>query len=271
MLVAYMRAVADAGVTHVRDFRDPTARVFLGEKWLERLEKIEEQLKSGRETMRLGFARVSADLMALRTTAIDAAVREAVARGTAQVVILGAGLDGRAWRMTELAGVRVFEVDHPATQGLKRLRVGSLPPSIADVTFVPIDFVHESLDAVLARAGHDATKPTCWIWEGVVMYLTPDVVRSTLANIAERSAGGSTLIVNYHTTMRGALIRLVLRLMGEPVRSKWTPEEIGEALHAVGFSVVEHSGVADWAKRYATGKVDMRAGRVMWIVVAERQ
>lgn len=270
MMVAYMRAVADAGASHVRDFRDPTARVFLDEKWLQRLEKIEEQLKSGRETIRLKFARISADLMALRTSAIDAAVREAVVRGTKQVVILGAGLDGRAWRMSELARVRVFEVDHPASQGFKRLRVGALPPSIADVTFVPIDFEHESLDAALARAGHDATRPTCWIWEGVIMYLTSEVVRSTLASIAERSARGSTLIVNYHTTMRGALIRLVLRVMGEPVKSKWSPEEIGEALRAVGFGVVEHSGVEDWAKRFATGGVNVRAGRVMWIVVAER-
>jgi methyltransferase (TIGR00027 family) len=272
MMVAYMRGVADAGGTHVRDFRDPTARVFLGEKLLARLEKVDAELKSGRESMRLGLARVSADLMALRTSAIDAAVRTAVARGATQLVILGAGLDGRAWRMTELAGVRVFEVDHPATQGFKRLRAGALPASIADVVFVPIDFVHESLDVVLGSAGHDARQPTCWIWEGVVMYLTPDVVRSTLANIAGRSAKGSTLIVNYHTTMRSWVVRLVLRALGEPVKSKWSPEEIAEALRVVGFGVVvEDSGVADWVKRFATGRVDMRAGRVMRLVVGERR
>lgn len=102
------------------------------------------------------------------------------------------------------------------------------------------------------------------------MYLTPAVVRATLASIAGRSAKGSTLIVNYHTTMRGALMRLVLRVMGEPVRSKWSAQEIGEALRAVGFSVAEHSGVEDWAKRFATGTVKTGPGRVMWIVVAQR-
>jgi methyltransferase (TIGR00027 family) len=270
LMVAYMRAVADVGASHVRDFRDPTARVFLNERWLQRLRKIEAEVRDSRDSMTLGFARVSADMMALRTSTIDAAVRSAVARGTIQIVVLGAGLDGRAWRMPELKGARVFEVDHPATRAYKRRHVTALPPSIADVTFVPIDFEHQSLDAALARAGHDATRPTCWIWEGVVMYLTPDVVRSTLASISKRSAAGSTLIVNYHTTMRGGFVRLLLRALGEPVRSKWSPEEMAEALRVAGFSVVEDSGVPDWAKRFATGKVDMRAGRVMRIVVAQR-
>jgi methyltransferase (TIGR00027 family) len=270
LMVAYMRAVADVGATHVRDFRDPTARVFLNDMWLNRLTKIEAEVRDSRNSMTLGFARVSADLMALRTSTIDAAVRSAVTRGTTQVVVLGAGLDGRAWRMPELKGSRVFEVDHPATQAYKRRHVTVLPPSIAEVKFVPIDFEHDSLDAALARAGHDAARPTCWIWEGVVMYLTPDVVRSTLANISRRSAAGSTLIVNYHTTMRGGFVRLILRALGEPVRSKWSPEEMAEALRVAGFSVTEDSGVADWAKRFATGTVDMRAGRVMRIVVAAR-
>jgi methyltransferase (TIGR00027 family) len=267
MLVAYMRAVADVGASHVRNFHDPTARVFLNDRSLRRLAKIQEQLQSGQPTMTLAYARVSSDLMALRTSAIDAAVRTAVARGTPQIVILGAGMDGRAWRMPELAGARVFEVDHPATQAFKRRHVDALGHAIASVTFVSVDFEHESLGAALARAGHDATHPTCWIWEGVVMYLTPDVVMSTLSNIAARSAAGSTLIVNYHTTMRSGLVRLLLRMVGEPVRSKWSPEEMADALRAVGFGVVEDSGVAEWANRYATGIVDTRVGNIMRIVV----
>jgi O-methyltransferase involved in polyketide biosynthesis len=102
------------------------------------------------------------------------------------------------------------------------------------------------------------------------MYLTPAVVRSTLANISKRSSVGSTLIVNYHTTMRGGFMRLVFRAIGEPVRSKWSPEEMAEALRVAGFGVVEDSGVAEWAKRFATGPVDMRVGHVMRIVVAQR-
>ena len=133
MMVAYMRAVADAGATHVRDFHDPTARVYLNAKWSARLAKITEQVRAGRETVSLAVSRVSADMMALRTKTIDAAVCDAIHDGTTQLVILGAGLDGRAWRMNELRGVRVFEVDHPATQAFKRAHVDRLPPAIGDV------------------------------------------------------------------------------------------------------------------------------------------
>lgn len=268
VMVAYGRALADAGASHVPEFRDPTARAFLSGKLLRHLAKREAEVRQARETSGLAFARVSADLMALRTWAIDAAVRAAVANGTDQLVILGAGLDGRAWRMPELAGVRVFEVDHPATQTFKRRRVDALPPAIAKVTFVATDFERESLDTVLAAAGHNAHRPTCWIWEGVIMYLTPQVVRSTLAKIGNRSTPGSTLIINYHTSMRGFLVRLILRAIGEPVKSKWSPKEMEEALNAVGFEVVEDSGINDWATRFAKGPVRTGPGRMMRIVVA---
>lgn len=270
LMVAYMRAVADAGATHVPDFHDPTARVYLNAKWSRQLAKIEQQLRDGRESTRLRVSRVAADNMALRTSAIDAAVRAAVESGTAQVVILGAGLDGRAWRMDELAGARVFEVDHPATQAFKRRHLDALPPPVARVEFVPVDFEHDSLDAALARAGHATTRPTCWIWEGVVMYLTHEAMRATLADVARRSAAGSTLVVNYHTTMRRGLVGWVLRLMGEPVRSEWSPAEMAADLRAAGFQVTGDTGVAEWAERFATGTVDTRAGRFMRLAVAQR-
>lgn len=265
-----MRALADVGATHVRDFHDPTARVFLNDKWKSRLAKVDEQVKNNRETIGLGFARASADLMALRTKTIDAAVRDAIARGTSQLVILGAGLDGRAWRMSELAGSRVFEIDHPATQAMKRAHLDALPKVDADVTFVPIDFERQSLSDALAGAGHDASRPTCWIWEGVVMYLTPDAMRATLADVSSRSAPGSTLVINYHTSMRRGLFGLYLRLIGEPVRSAWSPAQMAGELAHGGFEVSEDTGVTEWAQRYATGQVEMRAGRVMRVAVADR-
>ena len=107
-------------------------------------------------------------MMVSRTVAIDEAVRAAA---SPQVVILGAGLDGRAWRMQELRDVTVFEVDHPDSQRVKRARVSALQQVARDVRFVPVDFTRDRLDDALAAAGHDATRPTTWIWEGVVMYL----------------------------------------------------------------------------------------------------
>ena len=266
--VAHGRALADAGLSHVPDFHDPTARVFLSEKGKRSLAKTEHAARKGKRGIALEMARVMADMIALRTAAIDTAVRDAIAGGATQLVILGAGYDGRAWRMPELAGVKVFEVDHPATQGEKRTRLAELPPASGIVSFVPIDFKLESLGTVLDRAGHNRSSPTCWIWEGVVMYLTRDVMRATLAGIAGRSAPGSTLIVNYHTVHRRFFARLMFRLIGEPQISAWTPEEMAADLRSVGFAVREDSAMADWNDRFAQGMAKVERGSYMRIAIA---
>jgi methyltransferase (TIGR00027 family) len=270
LFVAFGRALADVGASHVPDFHDPIARIFLTDKGKKRLAKIEQRVREGRSGWMLGSARVSANLMALRTSAIDAAVRDAVARGATQLVILGAGYDARAWRMKELAGVNVFEVDHPATQNAKRSHEEELPPAFGTVRFIPIDFERESIDAALDAAGHDRTRPTCWIWEGVVMYLTHDAMRATLLSIAARSAAASTLIVNYHTIHRRFLMQFIFRLIGEPMISKWSPEEMAADLRVAGFDVQADSGMDDWAKRFAPGAPAMRAGYFMRVAVARR-
>jgi methyltransferase (TIGR00027 family) len=266
--VALGRAIADAGLSHVPDFHDPTARVFLNEKGKRSLAKTERAAREGRRGIGLEMARVMADMLALRTVAIDTAVRDAIAAGAMQLVILGAGYDGRAWRMPEVAGLKVFEVDHPATQGDKRTRLAELPPAKGIVGFVSIDFERESLGTVLDRAGHDRSLPTCWIWEGVVMYLTRDAMRSTVAGIAGRSAPGSTLILNYHTAHRRLFARLMFRLLGEPQISAWTPEEMAADLRSVGFLVHEDSGMADWNDRFAQSRGKVERGSYMRITIA---
>jgi methyltransferase (TIGR00027 family) len=267
-MVAFGRAVADAGFSHVPGFHDSTARVFLNEKGKRSLAKTERAARKGKGGLWLEMARVSADLMALRTSAIDAAVRDAIAAGATQLVILGAGYDGRAWRMSELAGVKVFEVDHPSTQQDKRTRAATLPSATGVLSFVPMNFEVESLEKVLERAGHDPSSPTCWIWEGVVMYLTHDTVRATLRAIAERSKRGSTVIVNYHTVHRGFLARLVFRLIGEPQISAWSPDEMAADLRSAGFVVRDDSGMADWNATFAQGSARVKRAFYMRIVVA---
>src|SRR5256885_4200213 len=121
--------------------------------------------------------RAAAEGVAARTVAIDDAVK---ARATPQVVILGAGLDTRAWRMAELAHATVFEVDHPSSQRDKQHRIAALPPPTGPLTLVPVDFTTDRLDNSLHAAGHRADKPTTWLWEGVVPYLTrTEVVSNT--------------------------------------------------------------------------------------------
>ena len=266
--VALGRALADGGLSHVPDFRDPTARVFLSEKGKRSLATIEHAAREGKRSTRLEMARVMADMIALRSAAIDTAVRDAVVAGAQQLVILGAGYDGRAWRMTELAGVTIFEVDHPTTQGEKRAHLSELPPAAGIVKFVSMDFERESLDQVLDRAGHDRYSPTCWIWEGVVMYLTRDAMRATLAGIAARSAPGSTLIVNYHTLHRRWFKRVMFRLIGEPQISAWTPDEMAADLLFQKFVVREDSGIADWNDRFAQSKAKVERASYMRVAIA---
>ena len=266
--VALGRAIANTGISHVEAFSDPTASAFLTKQGKKSLAKIERLTQNGKRSMQLEAARSMADTIGLRTAAIDEAVRDSIAEGAKQLVILGAGYDGRAWRLSELSGVKVFEVDHPATQGEKRKHVGDLPAPAGDVTFVSIDFEREALGAVLDRAGHDRSLPTCWIWEGVVMYLTHDAMRATLAGIAGRSARGSTLIVNYHTVHRKWFARLMFRLIGEPQISAWSPAEMAADLGAVGFVVREDTGMTDWNERFAGGQAKVDRAAYMRIAIA---
>jgi methyltransferase (TIGR00027 family) len=131
-----------------------------------------------------------------RTRVIDDAVTEAAA-GIEQWVLLGAGYDTRAWRLAALAGRRVFEVDHPATQAAKRAVIGRLGLAGQPVTYVPVDFERDDLAARLDAAGFDRMSPAGFVWEGVTNYLTGDAVGATLAVIAGLAQAGGLLVVTY--------------------------------------------------------------------------
>jgi methyltransferase (TIGR00027 family) len=222
----------------LRNFEDPTAIALLPENARSRVEAVQQATppKNLREKMQRAQLQQLGLLMAARTIEIDAAVRAAQ---HAQLVILGAGLDGRAWRMPELKNSTVFEVDHPASQSDKRARVPALTQHAGEVRFVPVDFEHDDLNAALDRAGHDITRATTWIWEGVVMYLDLPAIEASLSIIARRSAPGSRLIVFYHRPAWFLhLIGFGVRRLGEPLRSAFTSEQMRALLNRHGFSVV---------------------------------
>ena len=185
-----------------------------------------------------------------RTISIDEAIREHAA---GQVVVLGAGLDARAWRMSELARATVFEVDHLASQQDKLRRVADLAPTARRVVPVVVDLASDRLGPALESGGFDRRVVTTWVWEGVVPYLSAEQVRATVAQIAELSAPGSRLIVNYQakswvTTVMRAAMRLVLRvarqpdpMAGEPWRSLWRPDTMRKMMTRHGFDVISDS------------------------------
>ena len=191
--------------------------------------------------------------VALRTLAIDQALRDGLGAGATAVVLLGAGLDNRPRRLPELAGTRVFEVDHP---GLQRYREEKIRRAGANVTPVPVDFERDRLDASLLAAGLSPGEKSFWIWEGVTVYLTPDAIDATLAAAARCSAPGSRLALTY--TRPGAIGGLALtaatralgRLVGEPVRGMMRAEEAAERLGRAGFAVRSDESALDWAPRF---------------------
>lgn len=181
---------------------------------------------------------------------------------------LGAGLDGRAWRMPELRDVSVFEVDHPDSQRDKRARVANLSPMSCDIRFVPVDFEHDALAAALAAAGHDETRPTTWVWEGVIMYLTQADIEATLSVLQRRSASGSRLILAYHVpALRLKVIGYLLRRIGEPLRSSFRPGQLRSLLRSYGFDVSVDEDLAE-AGRALSPKVGRIAERVRHLHVA---
>jgi methyltransferase (TIGR00027 family) len=230
------RAIAH-GATKVARFSDPTAMALLPDDARGRVERIRSGARPRglRDRVDRRILLRLSSMMVARTVEIDDAIREAA---SPQVVILGAGLDGRAWRMRELRDVVVFEVDHPDSQRDKRARAASLTPITRDLRFVPVDFERDRLDQALTTAGHDPSLPTTWLWEGVVIYLALRDIEATLSDVERRSAPKSRLCLTYHSP--AAMLRLVglaVRRMGEPLRSSFPPDVMRGLLARYGFMV----------------------------------
>jgi len=184
--------------------------------------------------------------MKARTAFFDDEVLEAVTSGVTQVVIVGAGYDGRALRFRR-PGVRFFEVDHPATQGDKRRRVEDLGVALDHVTFASIDLMQDRIGEVLAAAGHDPDQRSLFLCEGLLLYLTSPVVESLLRDLRSRSAPGGRLALSTREetagssrliAARGSGRRLFLTLIGEPRRSSFGVGEFAQLLERTGWRVV---------------------------------
>ncbi|MFE9957263.1 class I SAM-dependent methyltransferase [Micromonospora sp. NPDC005299] len=278
VLVCQGRAAADARIAPGR-FADPTALPLLRPDEREAVQWVRDGVPPQKWQQRLDYetVRAAAELMVPRTIAIDDAIR---AHPSPQLVILGAGLDGRAWRMPELAEVTVFEADRPATQQDKRDRAGDLPGT--PPRFVPVDFGRDRLAETLAAHGHRADLATTWIWEGVVPYLTRGEVVATVAELAACSAPGSRLVVNFQRPATSATLgRVVARLLtastgrssvwaNEPWRSTWTPAAMAAVLTRHGYRVTRDENLLDTARTLALPLPHARSLRHSQVMVADR-
>jgi methyltransferase (TIGR00027 family) len=266
------RAAADGRIAIGR-FADPVAARLLRDDERVPVDQVCAGQRPEGWAARVAFESVRATMQMIvpRTVAIDDAVREHPAP---QVVILGAGLDSRAWRMPELAGVDVFEVDRPASQADKRARVDGLSAIAGPVRFVAVDLAaagEVGLADVLAAAGHRAGVATTWIWEGVIPYLSPTAVAATLDAVSVLSARGSRLIANYQaTSVRTRIGWVTSRSWGEPWRSLWRPDQIEALLHRYGLDVVTDESLLAVAERIGTSVQHPRSLRDGRVVVADK-
>jgi len=224
------------------------------------------------KTMRAGLV--------VRSRVAEDALAAAVRSGTTQYLVLGAGFDTFAYRNPH-PEVRVFEVDHPSTQTLKRERLAAAAiPIPASLTFVPFDFTGGSLAGTLAAAGFDASRPAVIAWLGVSMYLRPDDVAATL-RYAGSLAAGTTIVFDYYLPVDAVnfIVRFfyksVLRRLeaaGEPWLSFYTPETIRAELERAGFTRIESLGRETLNTRYLAHRDDgLDMGPLMQIAVASRQ
>ncbi len=249
LVVAMMRALADRGFTRAEGFRDPIAERLLPRPWRIALGWVARWLERMPPPVR-AHAIAQFDVVARRTVMID----RAVPSGCSQLVILGAGLDTRAFRMQELAHAAVFEVDHPSTQQVKRAKVATLPLAARALHFVPLDFERDTLAASLDAAGHQREIATTWISEGVVMYLTLAALRAQLRSVHALSAPGSVLIVNYHEPARGrghgvfARNPMLTRLLGEPQLGLRARSEMVSEVERAGFRMLRDDLVDERAR-----------------------
>lgn len=191
----------------------------------------------------------------LRTAAIDDAVGRAVGQGTRQLVLLGAGLDARAWRMPSLGEVTVFELDHPDTQAFKREGTQGLRPLAREVRFCSIDFERQTIPEALGEHDFDPKAPSVWVWEGVTMYLSLEAIDATLDAVAELAAPGSRLAMTYlPREYASPFLRTVGEVgamwIGEALKSQQDAHELADRLEARGFEVEQDDSAIEWAERW---------------------
>jgi methyltransferase (TIGR00027 family) len=244
-------------------FDDPFATAILAPRLAARLAADPQEFNRNR------WSRYLRALLVARSRCAEDELAAAVARGVRQYVLLGAGLDTFSCR-NPFSDVRVFEVDHPASQATKRARLAAAaitPP--ATVTFVPVDLAREPLDRALVAAGFDSSAPAVFAWLGVVPYLDREAIVQTLRYIGSLAIG-TAVVFDYGVPLspfnligRLGLWRLKRRVaaIGEPWKTFLKPSETRAILTDAGFTDVDDAGPAEINARYFADRSDgLRVG-----------
>jgi methyltransferase (TIGR00027 family) len=251
-----IRRAAHQLLDHPRVLDDPLALRIIGADAAEELRTNPKEHHA--------FSRAFRAFMAARSRYAEDEVACAVARGVRQYVVLGAGLDTFAYRNPH-AGLRVFEVDHPATQAWKREQLEAAGIAIpAALTFVPIDFERQTLAEGLGQSGFDLSAAAFFSWLGVTPYLTRDACMSTLGWVAKMPAGSGVVFdfavdpALLNAGQRQALDALSERVAryGEPFQLFFDPENLRNELRGMGFQRTEFLQGEELNARYFKDRED---------------
>jgi methyltransferase (TIGR00027 family) len=243
-------------VDHPLIFDDPLALRIIGP----------QEAAAVRANSRIGTVASLRPFVAVRSRYAEDELARAVARGVRQYVVLGAGLDTFAYRNPHSASrLRVFEVDHPATQAWKRARLQDAGIAVPEsLTFAAIDFETQTLAGGLRQAGFKADEPTFFSMLGVIVYLTRDAAMGTLKFVASLPPG-SEIVFDYAippsalTETDRNFVEDVTRQVaarGEPWLTYYDPPSLASDLRAVGFTRVDDLGPDEIHARSFKGRTD---------------
>jgi methyltransferase (TIGR00027 family) len=217
-------------------------------------------------------------LIACRKRYIDDKLDEALGNIDA-VVVLGAGMDTRAYHLARRSDIPVFEVDLPVNIERKRAAVqrtiGALPSS---VHLVPLDFEHDDLIGALTGQGYRADARTFFIWEGVTQYLTEDAARATLGAL-QAAPAGSRLVFTYVrrdfidgvNMYDAAILYKRFRQRQQVWRFGLDPDEVSSFVAEYGWRLIEQAGPDYFLRNYIqpTGR-KLGTSELEWSAYAEK-
>lgn len=244
-------------------FEDPIAIRLLRPEVAVRLREAPEELD------RSPIAKYLRAFFAARHRFAEDVLRAAVARGVEQYVLVGAGFDTFAWR-NPFPALRVFEVDHPATQTEKRQRLASAGMTLPEtLSFISADLSLCSLRDALRPSAFDPAQPAVFAWLGVIPYLEIGAVEQTFRDVASLPQG-TEIVFDYglprkHLSFIGRIVfdRMAARVaaIGESWKTFFTPESLERLIRSTGFSGLEDLGGDEINARYFAGRDDgLRVG-----------
>jgi len=252
-------------------FEDPVAIQVLRPEVADQLRQAPHDLD------RSPIAKYLRAFFAVRHRYAEDVLRAAVARGVEQYVVVGAGFDTFAYR-NPFPGLRVFEIDHPATQAVKRQRLTSAGiPLPENLSFIAVDLSLCSLREALETSAFDPSRPAVFAWLGVIPYLEIGAVEGTFRDIASLPKGTAVVFdyglprENLSVIGRVVFDRMAARVaaIGEPWKTFFTPASLERMIRSLRYAALEDLDAGEINARYFAGRADgLRVGEAAHLAAA---